>query len=122
MITGVQDVYYNVGDMNRAIAFYTKGLGLKVKTDNEWWTALDCGGITVGLHWSEDGVVPTIPRDDHGTHAGGTLTFRSNDIASDRANIERFGGKILGETQQPWGHMLVFEDPDGNVLKLMNPK
>jgi len=36
--------------------------------------------------------------------------------------IELFGCKILGEADQPWGHILVFEDPDGNVLKLMNPK
>ncbi|WP_413943246.1 VOC family protein [Bdellovibrio sp. HCB-162] len=36
--------------------------------------------------------------------------------------LDCHGVKILGEDDQPWGHMLVFEDPDGNVLKLMNPK
>jgi catechol 2,3-dioxygenase-like lactoylglutathione lyase family enzyme len=30
MISGVQDVYYNVSDMKRAVAFYTGVLGLKV--------------------------------------------------------------------------------------------
>jgi hypothetical protein len=40
----------------------------------------------------------------------------------DRARIERCGGKILGEADQDWGHMLVFEDVDGNVIKLMKPK
>jgi len=26
------------------------------------------------------------------------------------------------QADAPWGHMLVFEDLDGNVLKLMKPK
>ena len=34
----------------------------------------------------------------------------------------KLGNLILGEDDAPWGHMLVFEDCDGNVLKLMNPK
>jgi predicted enzyme related to lactoylglutathione lyase len=34
----------------------------------------------------------------------------------------RPGGKWVTEELVPWGHMLIFEDPDGNVLKLMQPK
>jgi predicted enzyme related to lactoylglutathione lyase len=66
--------------------------------------------------------VPAVPRDAHGARAGATLTLRSTDIAADRARIERAGAKILGAADEPWGEMLVFEDPDGNVLKLMKPK
>lgn len=29
---------------------------------------------------------------------------------------------LLGEQDEHWGHMLVFEDLDGNVLKLMHPQ
>ena len=43
-------------------------------------------------------------------------------VAEDRRKIEEAGGKTLGEANQDWGHLLVFEDLDGNVLKLMNPK
>jgi catechol 2,3-dioxygenase-like lactoylglutathione lyase family enzyme len=121
MITGVQDIYYSVTDSVRAKRFYIEGLGLKLRFEQEFWISLDCNGLQIGLH-PEKEPIPFVPRDAHGVHAGGTLTLRSNNIKEDRARIESYGGKILGEADQRWGHMLVFEDPDGNVLKLMNPK
>lgn len=121
MIKGIQDFYYSITNADRAKVFYTEGLGLKLLFEHEHWISLDCGGVQIGLH-PESGPIPRIPRDSHGAHAGGTLTLRSDDIGGDKKKIEEFGGKILGEMDQPWGHMLVFEDPDGNVLKLMNPK
>ncbi len=121
-IKGYRDFYYNVRDMNRAIAFYQTALGLSAAYSDEHWTTLSLGNLNLGLHWTEGHDIPPTPRDGHGQHCGGTLTFLSDHIAEDRSRIEAAGGKILGETDQPWGHMLVFEDPDGNVLKLMNPK
>jgi len=121
MIGGIQDVYYSVTDTKRAIAFYTEALGMRLVTANEFWIVLDCHGVTVGLH-PEAKPIPRIPRDSHGAHAGATLTLKSDNVPEDRKKLERLGAKILGEDDQPWGHMLVFEDPDGNVLKLMNPK
>lgn len=121
LITGVQDFYYSITDSKRAIQFYAEALGMKLLEESEHWIALECGGIRIGLHPGADSV-PLVPRDAHGAHAGGTLTLRSNNIGEDRKKIESFGGKILSEDDQPWGHMLVFEDVDRNVLKLMNPK
>ena len=121
MITGIQDFYYSVTDAKRAVRFYVEALQMKVVAESEYWIALDCHGVKIGLH-PEDHAIPVVPRDSHGAHAGGTLTLKSNNIKEDRERLERFGAKILGEADQPWGHMLVFEDPDGNVLKLMNPK
>ncbi len=80
------------------------------------------GNLTLGLHWTEGETVPTTPRDSHGQNCGGTLTFHSDNIVEDRERIKNACGKILGQADQPWGHMLVFEDLDGNVLKLMKPK
>lgn len=121
MITGIQDVYYSVNQPKRAIQFYTEGLGMKLLEESEYWIALDCHGIRIGLH-PEDSPIPKVPRDSHGAHAGATLTLRSDNIAEDRKKLEALGAVILSEDDQPWGHMLVFEDLDGNVLKLMNPK
>lgn len=121
MIVGIQDVYYSVTDSKRAIQFYTDALGMKLIDASEYWIALDCHGIRIGLH-PEAKSIPYVPRDNHGAHAGGTLTLKSNNVPEDRKKIESAGGKILSEDDQPWGHMLVFEDLDGNVLKLMNPK
>jgi catechol 2,3-dioxygenase-like lactoylglutathione lyase family enzyme len=123
MIKGVQDIYYNVSDMKRSIAFYTEALQMKLKFEDDGWTSLDCGGVQIGLHPTEPGEeIVRVPRDSHGVHGQATLTLRSDNVSEDRKRIERSGGRILGEDDAPWGHMLVFEDPDGNVLKLMNPK
>lgn len=121
MIKGYKDFYYNVTDMNRAVRFYSEALGMTKIFGDEYWTAMKVGNLELGLHWSEGEPIPKTPRDSHGQHTGGTLTFHSDNITEDRKAIEKSGGRILGEARQPWGHMLVFEDLDGNVLKLMSP-
>lgn len=121
MITGFQDIYYSVTDKIKAKRFYTEVLGMRLLFEHDHWIALDCHGVKIGLH-PEDQPIPHTPRDSHGALAGATLTLKSDNVPEDRKRIESFGCKILGEADQPWGHMLVFEDPDGNVLKLMNPK
>ncbi|MBT3584712.1 MAG: VOC family protein [Halobacteriovoraceae bacterium] len=122
MISGVHDIYYNVSDMNRAVQFYSDALNMKVGYQSEQWTSLETEGVMIGLHWTEGPSVPTFPRDSHGAQCGGTLTLKSDDIKSDRESLEKSGAKILGESDERWGHMLIFEDPDGNVLKLQNAK
>lgn len=121
MILGYQDFYYNVTNIEKALKFY-KSLGLEVVHADEYWASLKLGNLNLGLHDSEGEPIARTPRDAHGQACGGTLTFLSNNIKEDKAKIENAGGKILGEDDAPWGHMLVFEDPDGNVLKLMNPE
>lgn len=120
MIKGYRDFYYNVKDMARAVRFY-EALGLKKTYGHQWWSTMTVGGLVLGLHWNQDQDVPSTPRDSHGQEAGGTLTLHSDDIAQDRKVIESAGGRVLGEAKQDWGHMLTFEDLDGNVLKLMKP-
>ena len=122
MIKGYRDFYYNVKDMNKAVLFYTEALGMKKTYGHEYWTTMAVGNLSLGLHWTEGHEIPLTPRDSHGQNCGGTLTFDSDNIAEDRKRIESAGGKILGEADQDWGHMLVFEDLDGNVLKLMKAK
>ena len=121
MIKGIQDIYYSITNPKRAIKFYTEALGMKLIEESEYWIALECGGVRVGLH-PEDNPIPCIPRDSHGANAGATLTLLSDNIPADKKILESHGAIILGDSDQPWGHMLVFEDLDGNVLKLMNPK
>lgn len=121
LIEGVQDFYYNVNDMKAAVAFYRDVLGMKVVAENPYWATLDCRGATVGLHWTEGAAVPAVPGDDHGPHAGGTLTLRVKSARTARAALEKAGVRIRGASENPWGNVVVFEDPDGNVLKLMEP-
>ena len=96
--------------------------GFKVAMSHDHWASLQIENLNLGLHWTEGEKVPNTPRNSHGQNAGGTLTLKSNNVSEDRKKIEACGGKILSESDQAWGHMLVFEDIDGNVLKLMNAK
>lgn len=122
MIKGVQSVYYNVKDMKRAMEFYCDVLNMQNVYESEHWTSLEAWGTIVALHWTGGSDVPAIPKDSHGPHMGAVLTLISDDISKDRKKLEDAGAHILGEVDEPWGHMLTFEDPDGNILKLQNPK
>jgi predicted enzyme related to lactoylglutathione lyase len=121
-ITGVNDVYYNVADMKKSVAFYRDVLGLRVVDENPYWTSLDVGGVRVGLHWAEGKKIPYVGRDEHGPHAGACLTLRVDDIRATVRELESRGVRVLGEvTDNPWGSLATIEDPDGNVLKMMQP-
>jgi predicted enzyme related to lactoylglutathione lyase len=122
MIKGYQDFYYNVFDMDKSVAFYENAFAMKKVFGDKHWSVLTIGNLRLGLHWSENKGIPLTPRNGHGQDSGGTLTLLSDDIKGDKTKIENAGGIILGEADMPWGHMLVFEDIDRNVLKLMNPK
>ncbi|HYE78398.1 MAG TPA: VOC family protein [bacterium] len=122
MITGIQDFYYNVQDMDRAVAFYRDVLGMAVEDSSEWWSSLRCGGQRIGLHGTGGQPVPAVPRDSHGAHAGGTLTLGTDDIEAAVARLRAAGVPLLGDVmREEWGSIAVFEDPDGNVLKVMQP-
>jgi catechol 2,3-dioxygenase-like lactoylglutathione lyase family enzyme len=122
MINGVQDIYYNVSNMDESVKFYSEILGMEVISKDQYWTNLSCGGVKIGLHWTEGGPVPPIKKDSHGAHCGGTLTLKSTDVEADKKMLEDAGVEILGNADAPWGKMVVFTDIDGNVLKLMQPK
>lgn len=122
MIGDIQDVYYNVSNMKLSVSFYENVLGFKKVHGDEYWTSLEKNGFNLGLHWTEGESVPAVAKDSHGAHAGATITLKSTDIPEDRKVLEANNCNILGEADAAWGHMLIFEDPDGNVLKLMKPK
>ena len=120
-ITGVRNFYYMTNNLEEAKKFYIEALGFELDYEQPGWTALKMNGIQVGLHPTED-MVHKVPSDGYGPQGGGCLTLNSDNIPEDRKKLEEFGAKILGENDESWGHLLTFEDPDGNVLNLMNPK
>jgi catechol 2,3-dioxygenase-like lactoylglutathione lyase family enzyme len=123
MITGIRDVYYNVSDMKQAVSFYRDILGIAPDFEDRYWTSFSFGDIKLGLHWTEGKPVPKVPRDSHGAHAGATVTFQVNDVHKVFEELRRRGVNFLsGVEEAPWGDLAVFEDLDGNVLKIMRPK
>lgn len=122
MIVGVQDIYVYVQDMDRAIRFYRDLLGLTLTYNDGHWAALDVAGVRVGLHATDGKPVPPVPRDAGGARAGATLTLKSTGIDEDVDRLREAGVRFLGPIHRAdWGAVVAFEDPDGNVLKLMQP-
>ncbi len=119
MVVGVQDVYVNVSEMEPALVFYRDVLGLTVTDETPHFVGLSAGGVRIGLHWTGGSPVPEIAHDAHGAHAGATITFRVANLEETLASVEVAGATILGQSENPWGNILVMQDPDGNVLKLM---
>jgi catechol 2,3-dioxygenase-like lactoylglutathione lyase family enzyme len=121
MLVGIQDVHYIVADMPRAVTFYRNVLGMRVLDTNPWWTSLDFFGSRIGLYGKGGGVIAPVPHDAHGPFTGAVLTLRSTDIDVDVDYLNRNGVTIVGRSDNDWGRLAVFLDPDGNFLKLMQP-
>lgn len=122
MIKGVKDIYYNVSNMDTAVQFYRDVLGMKLIVRSPYWTALEIGGVQIGLHWSGGEEVPEVRFDEHGAYSGATLTLFSDDIEEDTRSLMTHGVHIVGRLDEEWGKLTVFKDPDGNILKLMQPR
>ena len=68
-----------------------------------------------------DAHAPGVIGLDHGARHGATLTLRSTDLDADVGYVQKLGSLVLGRSDAPWGRLAVVTDPDGNVLKLMQP-
>jgi extradiol dioxygenase family protein len=109
--------------MARATAFYCEVLGCEVTYGDDYWTSLDAYGLKIGLHWTEGESIPPILHDDHGAFVGATITFSSDNILQDKERLQRrHNVEIIGELDEAFGHLLVFKDSEGNILKLMHQK
>lgn len=122
MIIGIHNLHFYVQDMERAVAFYEAAFNAEVVESEEHWSTLKLFGLTLGLHGNEGKPVLKRANDINGVKGGVTLALRSNDIPADRKRLEQLGAKILDEVNADWGHLLIFEDLDGNVLNLQHPK
>ena len=113
LIEGVETVFYQVCDMNRAIAFYQGVLGLSLtRREGNDWAELSVGGVDLALA----GELATRP------HQGGaTVVLKTGDIEA--------LGRHLAEHQVQHGQidemggarMLELYDPDGNQLLAVQP-
>lgn len=103
-----------VGDYDRALAWYRDVLGFDVVFElKEWgWAQLQSpvDGLLVGIGQAEE------------VKAGGgaTLTFTVHDIDAARASLEAEDVRFDGETRQveDMVRLATFYDPDGNALML----
>ena len=112
-LEGVETVFYQVCNMERAVAFYGGLLGLELKRrEGNDWAEFNVGGVDLAL----SGELAVAPQG-----GGATVVLRTPDIGAlethltenrvQKGQIEDMGG----------ARMLDFYDPDGNQLVAMQP-
>jgi catechol 2,3-dioxygenase-like lactoylglutathione lyase family enzyme len=113
LFEGIDTVFYQVCDMDRAIGFYEGVLGLPLlRREGRDWAELKAGDTVLSLA----GELATKP------HQGGaTVVLRASDLAAVEARLAE-GGAQRGPIEDMGGaRMLQFFDPDGNEIVALEP-
>ena len=112
--TGIATIF--VTDMDRSVAFYTKVLGLRLtQRFGDHWAQLDAGRLTIGLH-------PASPENTAGRDGSVTIGFVLSEPIEDAVRaLQSNGAKLRGPVAEDpnAGKFAYFEDPDGNVLYII---
>ena len=116
MFKKVDDIFFNVDDMERSVAFYRDTLGLPVKYETGDWVELDAGNVTIALRRYGSG---PEGRPELGVGAGATVVFQVEDMEETKAELEDKGVKLIGGVFEYGSVKLAaFEDLNGNVLQV----
>jgi catechol 2,3-dioxygenase-like lactoylglutathione lyase family enzyme len=113
LFEGIDTVFYQVCDMDRAIEFYEGLLGLKLlRREGRDWAEFGAGDQVLSL----SGELATKP------HQGGaTVVLRAPDLGAVEARLAE-GGVQRGPIEDMGGaRMLQFFDPDGNEIVALQP-
>lgn len=83
-IQKIGNVFYRVDDMDRAIEFYEKTLGLTLKfRDGNQWAAFDVAGVTLALEGQA--------QRERESGGGATVSLRVSDLDSAALELTRTG-------------------------------
>jgi catechol 2,3-dioxygenase-like lactoylglutathione lyase family enzyme len=116
MFKKIDDVFFNVDDMEKAVAFYRDKLGLAVKYESADWVELDAGNVTIALRRYGSG---PEGRPELGVGEGATIVFEVDDIKAAKAELAGQGIKFIGDVFDYGAVKLAaFEDLNGNVLQI----
>jgi predicted enzyme related to lactoylglutathione lyase len=117
MIKAVKFVSIPVHDQDRALAFYTGKLGLRVVTDQSMgpqrWIELRIPGA--------DTEVVLFTPDGHEDRVGGfmNLAFTSDDVEATWRELSEQGVEFVQEPRtEHWGTSSIFKDSEGNQFVL----
>ena len=116
MFKQVDDVFFNVSDMEQAVAFYRDTLGLQLTYQSADWVEFDAGNVTIALRRYGSG---PEGRPELGVGEGATLVFKVDDIEAAKAQLESQDVKFIGGVFE-YGRvkLAAFEDVNGNVLQI----
>jgi catechol 2,3-dioxygenase-like lactoylglutathione lyase family enzyme len=108
LFEGIDTVFYQVCDMDRAIGFYEGVLGLRLlRREGRDWAELQAGDTVLSL----SGELATKP------HQGGaTVVLRASDLAAVEGRLAENGVQRGPVEDMGGAKMLQFFDPDGNEI------
>jgi len=116
MFTKVDDVFFNVDDMEAAVAFYRDKLGLPVKYQSPNWVELDAGNVVIALRRYGSG---PAGRPELGVGEGATIVFQVDDLEAARRELESQGVELIGGVfEYDDVRLAAFKDLNGNVLQI----
>ena len=121
MIKRIKFASIPVTDQDRALEFYTKGLGFRVISDSPFddrqrW-------IELGIPRAETRLVLfTAPGQESLIGGFMNVTFAAQDVEATVEELKARGVKFVQEAKKAdWGTSAIFEDPDGNQFLLATP-
>ena len=107
-------VSYPVANLDRAVEFYQKVLGIKPLFYREDWAEFKLEGQRFAL--KKEAVLQN--RED----TGATVYFMAKPMQKFIDRLEGFGAKILGSVEtHSYGKLARFKDPEGNIFGLYEP-
>ena len=117
-------VRYLVGDVEQAIAFYTKNVGFKLEQSMApAFARVSRGDLTLWLAGPKSSAARAMP-DGRTPGPGGWNRFvvEVDDLQARVARMKRDGQRFRNEIViGPGGKQILLEDPDGNVVELFEP-
>lgn len=113
MIRRIWDVTLTVKDLKKAVNFYENVLGLQKKYEFKDYAGFDCGGIEIGLKTRGE-----LEKPRKGEPC---INFLVDDINFAYKKLKEKNVKIEESIKDTiWGgRILLFEDPDGNKLQMI---
>ena len=106
-----------VSDLEVARKFYVDTLGLKLVKETEKWLILDVSGNQFILM---TGGRPIERREAYGAECATVLCLLTDDIHRDYADLKAAGVRFFSEVNKvAEGEYVAFQDPDGNLLELI---
>ncbi len=123
-VEGVHGVRYQVKDVTRAVAFYTRHLGFKLELQRPpAFAAVSLGGVQILL--SGPGASGSRPMPGGQTQEPGgwnRVVLRIADLPGFIGTLKAAGVRFRNEMEVgPGGRQVQVEDPDGNPVELFEP-
>ncbi len=119
-------VRYQVKEVDRSVAFYTKHLGFKVERHfgaGAPFASVSNGGLTIWLSGPGSSGSRPLP-DGRKQEPGGwnRIALEVDDLASTVVSLKEAGLRFRNEmVEGPGGKQIQLEDPDGNPIELFEP-